>query len=135
MGNTSYGAILVNFEDKRTERYSGSYENKIEDIVETKWLQNYPYETAIAHLVKWTHIIIENELEGLLTDDQFFIWYLKDYYGLSYKLISELREHFDKSGNESTIRDIYMKARIRMKNLFQFCSKYSEYVQGIEKNV
>ena len=135
MGNAIIGAILINHKERRAERYNSTYENKIDDFVESKWLQNYTYESAIAHLVKWTHIIIENELEGLLTDDQFFVWYLKDYYGLPYKLISDLREHFEKSGNESTIRDIYMKARVRMKNLFQFCNKYSEYVRDVEKNV
>ncbi len=131
-GRVVEGLILIDTKKREAKRYAGSYKIKLEEI-EVQYLNVYYYSDAIVHLVKWNRIVIGNELENLLTDDQFFIWYLKDYHDISYSEIASLREHFGKSGNESTIRDIYMKAKIKMKKLFHFCNKYSEYVKEVEE--
>lgn len=129
-GRVVKALILINSETRETKRYAGPFNFKEEEIKD-EWLIDYYYNSAIAHLVKWGHIPIENELEGLLTEDQFFVWCLKVVYDLSYSDIAGLREHFGSSGNESTIRDIYMKARIKMKKLLTFCSKQSELVKRV----
>lgn len=127
-GRVVKALILLNSKTRAAKKYVGPFDFKEEDI-EEKWLLDYYYTNAIVHLVKWDHEPIENELEGLLTEDQYFVWYLKDVYDLAYSDIAKLREHFGSSGNESTIRDIYMKARIKMKRLLEFCNKQSELVK------
>ena len=129
MGKSLLGLILINSKMREAKKYWSEYTEELDDIKE-EHLHDFYYEGAIVCLIKWEHILVENELEGILTDDQFFVWYLRDYFNLSYSHISILREHFESSGNESTIRDLYMKARGKMKKMLELCNKYSTYVKG-----
>ncbi|MHA1223492.1 MAG: hypothetical protein ACTSP3_09650 [Candidatus Heimdallarchaeaceae archaeon] len=133
VGRVVKAIILINSKTRETKKYIGPFDFN-EDEIKEKNLLDYYYTNAIVHLVKWDHITIQNELEGLLTDDQYFVWYLKEVYNLTYSDIAVLREHFGSSSNESTIRDVYMKARIKMKKLFDFCSKQQELVKKVERD-
>ena len=129
LGKSLIGLILIDTKKREAKKYWSEYIEELDDIKE-EHLHDFYYEGAIVYLIKWGHIVIENELEGILTDDQFFVWYLRDYYELSYSFISVLREHFGSSGNESTIRDMYMKARGKLNKMLELCNKYSAYVKG-----
>lgn len=124
--------ILLN--DKKREAKTSLWEYKevrpedikVEDFIELD------YSKAIVVLVKWDKIIIDNEMEEILTDDQHLVWHLRDMYGLSYAKIGEIREHLGRSSNESTIRDIYKKTRRKMRRVLEICEKYSEILKGVD---
>lgn len=124
--------ILLN--DKKREAKASLWEYKevkpeeinVEDFIDLD------YSKAIVVLVKWDRIIINNELEDILTEDQFLVWHLRDVYGLSYARIGEIREQYERSSNESTIRDIYKKSRKKMRKVLEICDKYSEILRGVD---
>ncbi|NPD87376.1 MAG: hypothetical protein HGN29_01550 [Asgard group archaeon] len=124
--------ILLN--NQKKEAWTSLHEvDKINlDNIKSEQYIKRDYSEVIVFLIKWDHIVIDNELEDILTDDQHFVWYLRDVYELSYSEIGSIREHMEKSANESTMRDIYMKARVKMKKLLELCDKYSDILRGIK---
>lgn len=129
---TALSIILLNEQTKEAWTSLTEYKEFDLDNLNPKMFLKTDFSSTIAFLVKWDHVIIDNELEDVLTEDQHFIWHLRDIYELSYAEIGSIREHVGKSGNESTIRDIYMKARIKMIRLLNLCDKYSEKIRGIK---
>jgi len=122
--------ILLNEQTKESWISLPEYEEFDMNNLDPKMFLKTIFASIIVFLVKWGHIIIDNELEDFLTEDQYSIWYLRDMLELSYAEIARIRKHTKKSGNESTIRSLYMKTRIKLLRLLNLCDKYSEKIRG-----